>query len=285
MTSSPSGPDRLAKTITSLAVQVPPAWRPLGRRIANAIVPQRRRDQQQWRRIDAAFMGVTPEVRQGPFRGMKLGENSTGSHYPKLLGTYEQELYPAITRLSTRESRTIVNIGCGEGYYAVGLGLMMNDATVYAFDTNENAQSACREAAIANGVNSRVTIRGQCSHAELDALCEGPRRTFVVIDCEGCEDMLIDPLAVPNLKYADLLIETHDFLIHGVSDVITSRFAATHDVEVIGVIPRSGDEVDMPLGLSAEDRARVLDESRPLDQTWLLLLALARNDVDATPRK
>ena len=41
---------------------------------------------------------------------------------PKLLGSYEQELQPLLQRLAAQNYSEIVDIGCAEGYYAIGLG-------------------------------------------------------------------------------------------------------------------------------------------------------------------
>jgi hypothetical protein len=246
--------------------------------VANALVPQRRHREQQWHRIDAAFNGVPAVVQQGPFAGMALGPLTTGSHYPKLLGTYEKELHSVINKLVENGYSTIVDIGCGEGYYAIGLALTLRDALVFGFDINEEARRSCAKAAVANGVAARVTLGGECSHQELNLLCEPSRKAFVLIDCEGCEVRILDPEVVPNLRTTDFLVETHDFLVEGVSEILTTRFSSTHDIEFIPVAHRSAEDAKLPVELTDADRQRVLDESRQSDQTWMSCLA-RRADV------
>ena len=102
-----------------------------------------------------------PVVQAGPFRGMTfLKESTEAGLAPKLLGCYESELSDVIEKIVARGYRHIIDIGCADGYYAVGLALRLPNASVYAFDTNERAQANCKALAVLNGVADRVTCPG-----------------------------------------------------------------------------------------------------------------------------
>ena len=75
-------------------------------------------------------------VLSGPFKGMRypLRSSGQGGLLPKLLGTYERELSPAIERLISDRPTLVVNVGAAEGYYAVGLALRAPQAQVIAFE-------------------------------------------------------------------------------------------------------------------------------------------------------
>lgn len=73
-------------------------------------------------------------VASGPFAGMRL--HPEYSELPKFLGTYEANLHPAIRRLTARRYDVILNIGCAEGYYAIGFARAVPGAQVQAFDTD-----------------------------------------------------------------------------------------------------------------------------------------------------
>ena len=104
----------------------------------------------------------------GPFQGMRFGSRAAeGCYLPKLLGCYEHELHPIIARLPRRGYRRVVNIGCAEGYYAVGLARLLPTATVLAFDSTAGARKLCAELAALNGVAERIAIE---STAEADAI-------------------------------------------------------------------------------------------------------------------
>jgi hypothetical protein len=127
-------------------------------------------------------------VTGGPFAGMKLVTDTSwgdGTLIPKLLGCYEEELHPAFGLALGRQPECVVNIGCAEGYYAVGLARLLSAATVIAFDTDENAQKICRAAAGSNGVAARLRVEGECAPARLGSITATGGRKLLVIDCEG----------------------------------------------------------------------------------------------------
>src|SRR4051812_14244715 len=63
-----------------------------------------------------------PVVLSGPFAGMAYVRQAAGSCLaPKLIGCYEAELHGVVARILRTGYTQIVDIGCAEGYYAVGL--------------------------------------------------------------------------------------------------------------------------------------------------------------------
>ena len=84
-------------------------------------------------------------VIQGPLRDLDFIEQSAERcHIAKLLGCYEQRLQPYISAAIEKRYSTVLNIGCAEGYYAVGLARAMSDAKPLAFDTDPKAQFPTR---------------------------------------------------------------------------------------------------------------------------------------------
>src|ERR1043166_3276070 len=74
-------------------------------------------------------------VLTGPFAGMNYIVGSGGSDYPpKLLGPYEQERWPVIEEIVRQDYRLVIDIGAGEGYYAVVLAKRLPQAGVIAFE-------------------------------------------------------------------------------------------------------------------------------------------------------
>jgi methylase of polypeptide subunit release factors len=130
-------------------------------------------------------------VLAGPFAGMNFTTEATVAHFPpKLLGAYEAELHDVLSLVLATPYATILDVGCAEGYYAVGLALRHPDATVYAFDTDRFSRQLCHGMAEANGVEDRMRIEGECTHERLSALDQG--RVFLLSDCEGYEKILLD---------------------------------------------------------------------------------------------
>lgn len=74
-------------------------------------------------------------VLSGPFQGMTyMAAGSEGSTSARLLGTYEAALHPIIEKIIKRGYQQIIDVGCAEGYYAVGLAMRMPSARVIARD-------------------------------------------------------------------------------------------------------------------------------------------------------
>ncbi len=171
-------------------------------------------------------------VRAGVFAGIEfLPQSAEGCHIAKLLGTYEQPLQAAVERAIARGYDTVLNIGCAEGYYAVGLARRMPNARILAHDINANARAVCAELAQRNGVAERITIGGEFSVSDFAAFAG--RNTLLVCDIEGAEKVLLDPTAAPALAGMDLLVESHDCDSPGLSADLSARFEPTHRVEII----------------------------------------------------
>lgn len=207
-------------------------------------------------------------VQAGPFKGMDYGVRaSEGSRAARLLGAYEASLAPVIEDIVARAYDLIVDVGSAEGYYAVGLARRMQGARVLARDANPKAQSLCAALAALNGVQGRVEIGGLMDHADFD-ICRD-MRSVVICDIEGAEADLLDPARAPGLLAADILVETHDCITPGLSQLIAGRFAATHSVQVIG---RALDDSGLPPwmeSLSDLDRLIALWEWRTGPTPWL----------------
>lgn len=211
---------------------------------------------------------VGTQVISGPFKGMDYAVRaSEGSRTARLLGAYEASLHPVIEAIIARAPEVIIDIGSAEGYYAVGFARRLPGARVLARDASDKAQALCRALAAVNGVEARVEVGGLFAHADF-ALCE-TARSVVICDIEGAEDALLDPVAAPGLRHADILVECHPGAAPGVTDRIAARFAATHSVTRIG---RKLDDSGLPdwmEELSDLDRLIALWEWRSIPTPWL----------------
>ena len=173
------------------------------------------------------------KVLNGPFAGMDYAVGATeGARAARLLGSYEVSLAPVFEAVMARSYPQIIDVGCAEGYYAVGLALRLPQARVWARDTSLRAQALCQDNAVRNGVADRVEVGGEMSWQDFDRCRD--QRTFVLCDIEGGEEMLLDPVAAPGLSVADILVECHDCLRPGLTDKIAARFASTHQITRFG---------------------------------------------------
>jgi hypothetical protein len=208
-------------------------------------------------------------VLHGPFTGMDYLpglEAGSGDLVAKLLGTYERELQPVIEEWSSDPPAHLIDVGCAEGYYAVGLARAVPRADMHAFDIDATARSRCAELAALNGVAERVNVAGECDHATLRTY---PHEGVALLsDCEGAEKALLDPIAVPALGGWRMLVELHDFIDPSISETISSRFAATHEIEIIEGEDRAGERPAELEFMSSRQRTAVLGERRPGPMRW-----------------
>jgi len=193
----------------------------------------------------------------------------------KLLAAYELELHEPLADLLGQDWEQVVNIGAGDGYYAVGLALRCPRATVHAWEMNPLPARVCRELARANGVGDRLQLRAECTLEELKALPDRP--SLVVSDCEGCEDLLLRPDAVPLLRRSAVLVEVHDSLAPGVESHLEERFAPTHAIDMVDLRPRYvGDYPVLQAvdGLKFYDQALLVTEFRTDPIRWAVMTPL-----------
>jgi hypothetical protein len=171
-------------------------------------------------------------VMQGPLKGMDfLPQSAEGCHIAKLLGCYEQPLQPYIETAIQANYPTILNIGCAEGYYAVGMARRMPETKVMAFDLNPKAQEVCAALAQKNEVSDRIQIGALFNPEDFAAYAD--QKVLVLCDIEGAEKDLLNPEHSPALKGMDLIIESHECLIPGITRLLIERFTATHEITVI----------------------------------------------------
>ncbi|MGE5504475.1 MAG: class I SAM-dependent methyltransferase [Actinomycetota bacterium] len=209
-------------------------------------------------------------VQSGPFAGMELPSASSwgdGDRATKLLGCYEANLHEPIRQAVARAPARVVNVGCAEGYYAIGLARLLPGAQVFAYDIDTAATRVCAQAAQANGVT--VTTGGECTTALLADHSAGDGRTLLVIDCEGAELDLLDPDKVPGLARCDILVECHDFVDHSITATLQRRLGPTHALELLHEGGRDPHLVPAMAGWAELDRWLVVDEGRPESMTWL----------------
>lgn len=210
------------------------------------------------------------QVLAGPFIGMTyIKEALRVPAVPKLLGCYEEELAPLIEAMPGRGYSVVVDVGCAEGYYAVGLARLMPGVHVHGFDTDVRERELCTEMAQVNGVSDRVTISGHCNVQLMASLLSD--HSLVVCDCEGYEYDLLRPDLAPRLASADVLVEVHDVLNPIIPKAITERFSSTHDIQWVTSVERDPTHYPFLSFLSPEQQSLAVSEFRQPAQPWAFL--------------
>lgn len=255
-----------AKVKNVVAAALPRVSRSLAQRYGNTGARER---------IARAIQPVSQgKIIAGPFRGMPYIDTAAGSALtPKIIGSYEQELIPVIEEVIERARKgaysMIVDIGSAEGYYAVGLAFRCPTAQITVFEGDERARQLCLQLATKNGVSERIQIKGYCDVAALQKDLQPD--AFVLCDCEGSEVDLLDPVTVPALLSAELLVELHDFCRPDATRIITQRFAPTHEIRIIDTAPRVAGSHPSLKSLKEQDQLIAMKEHRPGPMQWAWL--------------
>lgn len=207
----------------------------------------------------------------GPFAGMAYVESATeGALAPRLVGTYEDELHPHLAAALSEDPEIILDIGCAEGYYAVGLARLAPQAEVFAYDTAPAALEACRKMADLNGVADRVHTAGLFQAEDFQRFAG--RRCLVIVDIEGAEDDLLRPDLAPALAGLRVIVETHDVYRPGVRKRLHDRFRATHAIVEVWPGPKTAPLPDLLRHRSHLDQLLAIWEFRAAPTPWLVMV-------------
>lgn len=265
--------------IDEATAQAPSPPRSLARSVASALLPaaaKRTVDRVRMRR----FLGIIApanaeyvqrhglQVRRGPFAGMCYLdglERVSPDLIAKIAGTYERELHDVLRDWSKEDISLVVNVGCAEGYYAVGLARTLPQARVIAYDITAEARVRCAKMADINDVTSRVEVRAECTPATLAALPD--HGVALLCDCEGYEKHLLDPELAPTLRNWHLLVELHDFIDSTITETIEARFADSHELRLIRSLPADAQRLEEFEFMTPLQRRHALTE-RPVPMSW-----------------
>jgi hypothetical protein len=230
-----------------------------------------------WRKratLAALYRVYGQRVAAGPFSGMAYIDEAVGSALlPKFVGSYECELHPVFKSIHGVQYAGVVDVGCAEGYYAVGIARMLPGVPIYAYDTDPAAQELCQRLAALNQVQGQVRVLGNCGKEQL--VSRSGQRLFVLCDCEGYELDLFDAGVARALGESDLLVETHEMYRPGCTEKLRAVFAPTHEVQIIAPVPRKWGGFSATRVIPRVFRRYAVDEWRNPAQRWLWMRSIS----------
>ena len=144
---------------------------------------------------------------------------------------------------------------------------------VMAYDINLNAQRVCSELAKKNSVSDRVLISGLFTLDNLTSL--DASSTLILCDIEGAEKELLDPQKSSALKCVDIIVESHECLIPGVTQLLINRFNESHEISLVR--DNGQRSLDAPpqwfINLAHLDQLLATWEWRSGPTPWLVMIA------------
>jgi len=209
----------------------------------------------------------------GPFKNAVYTE----AHLAKVIGVYEKEIYPFLNILAKKKFDIIYDIGAAGGYYIAGFSKIFPDTRMIAYEMLEHCWKRLEEVAAQNGVPNKIEIRGEFSCDEWNKQAETVRDFFIMMDVEGAELTLLNPVAYPVLYQGHILVEIHENEAQNCESTIRERFVKTH--QILEVESEERKLTDFPEGISMvvlnsfkSTFLEILSDQRLDKQKWLLLI-------------
>ncbi|MEM9885789.1 MAG: methyltransferase [Bacteroidota bacterium] len=221
------------------------------------------------------YLKYKKEVLSGPFKGMKYRNALSfySQNYPKIIGCYEEALHPFLYDSFNKKYDKIINLGAGQGYYAVGFALSSPTIQVEAWDTDAQVLKYLEENARLNAVADQVQIFHGAYQKEDLAQSNADKNDKVLIFCdiEGDERYLFTAINVRELKNVDVLIEIHEFVHADIETYLSKIFMGTHQISIY-----EENDYDTPVSAFIKSKAfnrklfNLVDEKRPTLMKWML---------------
>lgn len=209
-------------------------------------------------------------VQTGPFQGMAIvpqymwGDGDTAA---KLMGVYEDELHASIESAIAVDPDIVINVGTAEGYYAIG-AKMRTQAETIAVDLERRALDICMANASANNTNLEKYLLS-ITASDMQKMIQDRERPWLILDCEGYEEELLDKEQCPDLSRSWILAETHDVFRAGLTERICQRFSDSHNITVIFQQSKDPYQFAWTAPLSDCDKWALIHEGRPVTSTWV----------------
>lgn len=221
------------------------------------------------------------KVMSGKYKSIHLENKSHWSKFDyatKLLGLYEEQIQNLIVDIQKKNNlKSFINIGCGDGYHALGLikNKFFNKSICY--EISLEARNILETNIKKNNLYDKFIIRKEANIDEIkkDLQKLKSEETLFLIDIEGTEFTLFKDEDLNFLKKSYLVIEDHNFLIKD-NELKEKFYSSLHkyfNVTFIENGPRNpfviqNDFLDQ---LNDDSRFLLLGEGRPQKMRWIFL--------------
>ena len=221
------------------------------------------------------------KVMSGKYINTHLENKSHWSKFdyaPKLLGLYEEQIQNLIVDIQKKKNlKTLINIGCGDGYHALGLVKNKFFDKSICYEISLEARNILETNIKKNNLYDKFIIRKEANIDEIkkDLQKLKSEETLFLIDIEGTEFTLFKDEDLNFLKKSYLVIEDHNFFIKD-NELKEKFYLSLHkffNVVFIENGPRNpfiiqNDFLDQ---LNDDSRFLLLSEGRPQKMRWIFL--------------
>lgn len=206
----------------------------------------------------------------GPFKGMKYIPEAVGSGYlVKLVGVYEEILHEVISSIISRKYTTMIDIGCAEGYYLIGVGLKNSNIKLAGYDIDAKALELTKKLYSVNNLSNELKLIKNCTPEDLNSRID--EKTLLMCDAEGFEKEALDLEKTPALAQVQtFVVELHDFVVPNIKEILTKRFEKTHQIQTI--VFKNGNPENYPFLMEIKNKKHLYTILRERgEQEWLIM--------------
>lgn len=220
-------------------------------------------------------------VQYGPFRGLEMDYMTLDSTnqgmaigcVPILSGSVEQDISPWVLQAIHTDYDVIINIGAGEGYYALGFAKNCPRAEVIAYEMLDGVRHQLYKNMLLNKLTN-VSIRGLCTSEELNAVLGGfkGKKILLFVDIEGAEYEIFRKVEFERTNHCDMIVELHDFVHSDITSAMYRSYCVTHTIETIAQGARNPHIKELD-GIPEFLKFALMNEYRPVRMKWMRLLS------------
>jgi precorrin-6B methylase 2 len=151
-------------------------------------------------------------ILSGKFKNIQFFKNVRGSEFkPKYFGTYEDELNIYFDLFS---GSTLIDIGCDDGYYSIGLFMNNFVSKVYAFEYNRLSINNFKRNLVLNNLTTSNILLVENFVSDFSSLSyylNNKENFLIKCDIQGSEYSLFSENMIENLSSfnCSFIIETH----------------------------------------------------------------------------
>ena len=216
-------------------------------------------------------------IAYGPLRGTLLSAEGRWGRRDRssmFFGLYEKEVLDHLTLLASRE-RVLIDIGAGDGYYAVGCLRAGLFGKTVAFETSELGRQIIHTTAGLNNVSHQIEIHGEAKLEILKNIASAIQQPPVIlIDIEGAEFDLVTDAFLELFRLCSIIIEIHDEIVsdgHQLYASLLGRCNHLFSVREIRTGPRDPSRFSELERLSDDERWLICSEGRRQLGKWIFL--------------
>jgi len=218
-------------------------------------------------------------VQYGAFQGMRLSRVSGWNKADlasMLLGMYEKEVVQYLANLSDGAKENFVNVGAGEGYFAIGMLHAEFSSRTICFEMSERSRVAIRDGSSLARIDQNLTLFGLADENFLDQI-EGVddfeyHNSVFLFDVEGAELELLTDDGLRRMARATIVIETHATMVSEQGQMefekLCSKYHRVSEIRTEGRNPGEFSELEF---WPDNDRWAICSEGRPGRGRWLVL--------------